>query len=182
MLSSGSNPMSWFLSSGIFVYGRRVTTAAAGSGAASGGRSALGIKTRRFFQTIPEAMLQEAERVGLPLLELPFFYSFSDISRVVFQRLFLQSSYRVRSEQRLLMALSQLPYFLGPASPICSNALSSNTARLSFCSAAPALVWTPLIQAVPSCGVWSGFIPLPCPPPVKPSPSPAQAGSTCFSV
>ena len=70
------------------------------------GCSALGIKTRRFFQTIPEAMLQEAERVGLPLLELPFFYSFSDISRVVFQRLFLQSSYRVRSEQRLLMALS----------------------------------------------------------------------------
>ena len=55
------------------------------------GCSALGIKTRRFFQTIPEAMLQEAERVGLPLLELPFFYSFSDISRVVFQRLFYRA-------------------------------------------------------------------------------------------
>lgn len=69
------------------------------------GCSALCIKTRRFFQSIPEAMLQESERVGLPLIELPFFYSFSDISRVIFKRLFLQSSSRARGEQRLLMAL-----------------------------------------------------------------------------
>ena len=69
------------------------------------GCSALCVKTRRFFQSIPEAMLQESERVGLPLIELPFFYSFSDISRVIFQRLFLQNSSRARGEQRLLMAL-----------------------------------------------------------------------------
>ena len=74
--------------------------------------AALCVKSRRFFQTIPEAMIQEAAQAGLPLIELPFFYSFSDISRVVYNRLFTQSTYRARREQKLLSALTA-PLFAG---------------------------------------------------------------------
>ena len=68
--------------------------------------AALCIKSRRFFQNIPEPMVNEATQVGLPLIELPFFYSFSDISKVVFDRLYAQRSIRARREQALLSAMS----------------------------------------------------------------------------
>lgn len=74
--------------------------------------AALGVKSRRFFQTIPEGMIQEASKVGLPLIELPFFYSFSDISRTVYGHLFNQNTYRTRREQKLLLAMTG-PLFAG---------------------------------------------------------------------
>ena len=43
------------------------------------GCTALGIKVPRFFRQIPAEMLAEAKALDFPLLELPFFYGFSEI-------------------------------------------------------------------------------------------------------
>ena len=72
------------------------------------GCAALGIKVRRYFQSIPDSMIQEAERLGLPIIELPFFYSFSDISKVVYGRLYAQDTLHIRQEQRTIANLSNL--------------------------------------------------------------------------
>lgn len=52
------------------------------------GCCALGLKIKRFFETIPEIMIEEAERVGLPLIEVPFYYSFSEISKLVYNKIY----------------------------------------------------------------------------------------------
>lgn len=52
------------------------------------GCCALGIKIKRFFQTIPKIMIEEAEKVGLTLIEIPFYYSFSEISKLVYNKIY----------------------------------------------------------------------------------------------
>ena len=76
------------------------------------GCAALCVKTKRFFQTIPKVMIEEASAVGLPLIELPFFYSFSDVGRVVYRRIFLQSARRSQRAQHLLASVCGA-YFSG---------------------------------------------------------------------
>lgn len=46
------------------------------------GCAALAIKIRRYFRSIPEAILDEAAKLDFPIIELPFFYGFSTISAV----------------------------------------------------------------------------------------------------
>lgn len=43
----------------------------------------LGVKIKRYFEQVPEIMLNEAERLGFPIIEIPYKYSLSDISNVV---------------------------------------------------------------------------------------------------
>ena len=47
----------------------------------------LAIKTRRYLDVIPEAMLEEANRLGFPLIDIPVQYPLSKICKVVFDRL-----------------------------------------------------------------------------------------------
>lgn len=54
------------------------------------GCSALGFKIKRFFETIPSIMIEEAEKVGLPLIEVPFYYSFSEISKKIYNTIYSQ--------------------------------------------------------------------------------------------
>ncbi|MEQ8197349.1 MAG: PucR family transcriptional regulator ligand-binding domain-containing protein, partial [Clostridiaceae bacterium] len=54
------------------------------------GCCALGIKIKRFFETIPAIMIEEAERIGLPLIEVPFYYSFSEISKIIYNAIYSQ--------------------------------------------------------------------------------------------
>ncbi len=49
--------------------------------------SALGVKIKRYFEEIPLNMIQEAENVGLPLIEIPYEYSLSYISHLVFREI-----------------------------------------------------------------------------------------------
>lgn len=52
------------------------------------GCCALGIKIKRFFQTIPKIMIDEAEKVSLTIIEIPFYYSFSEISKLVYNKIY----------------------------------------------------------------------------------------------
>lgn len=49
--------------------------------------TALCIKIKRFYDTIPQFILDEAARYHLPLVAVPFYHSYSDIMRVVFREL-----------------------------------------------------------------------------------------------
>ncbi|MEK8128767.1 PucR family transcriptional regulator ligand-binding domain-containing protein [Paenibacillus filicis] len=48
------------------------------------GAAGLGIKLGRFWSSVPEDMLAEADRIGFPLIELPFPFTFSDQMRGLF--------------------------------------------------------------------------------------------------
>ncbi|NLJ33382.1 MAG: PucR family transcriptional regulator [Firmicutes bacterium] len=47
----------------------------------------LGLKIKRYFETIPQQMIDQAEACDFPLLELPFEYSLSQISFAVYQEI-----------------------------------------------------------------------------------------------
>ncbi|MEW4428309.1 MULTISPECIES: PucR family transcriptional regulator [Paenibacillus] len=49
------------------------------------GCAGLGIKLGRFWQSIPQGIIEEADRLRLPLLELPFQFTFSDQMNALFK-------------------------------------------------------------------------------------------------
>ncbi|ULL14586.1 PucR family transcriptional regulator [Paenibacillus sp. H1-7] len=49
------------------------------------GSAGLGIKLGRFWTEVPEAILEEADRLAFPLIELPFQFTFSDQMNGLFQ-------------------------------------------------------------------------------------------------
>ena len=52
--------------------------------------TALCIKIKRFYDTIPQFLIEEAARYRLPLIAVPFYHSYSDIMRVIFRELELR--------------------------------------------------------------------------------------------
>ena len=40
----------------------------------------IGIKVKRFFDSVPEIMIKEADKLGFPIVEIPYRYTLSDIS------------------------------------------------------------------------------------------------------
>lgn len=81
-------------------------------GLKNAGCSALCIKTRRFFETIPSFMKEIAQEVGLILIELPLDYSLADISKEVTKNLYQQTFREIAREQTLFNALFN-SYFQG---------------------------------------------------------------------
>ena len=55
----------------------------------------LCVKTGRYLQTSPDSMIAEANRLNLPVIELPFGYSLSSVISAVNRRLFSQSDPRL---------------------------------------------------------------------------------------
>lgn len=66
------------------------------------GCAALGVKIRRFFRSIPDPLLQEARKLDFPVIELPFFYGFSEISQQIFQQIYQESQKQPQQEQNFL--------------------------------------------------------------------------------
>lgn len=71
------------------------------------GCTALGIKVPRFFRQIPPEMLAEAKALDFPLLELPFFYGFSEIMQRVYHQVYVEDTNRQQVSQNLLFQLMQ---------------------------------------------------------------------------
>lgn len=76
------------------------------------GCAALCLKTKRFFQEFPEHMLQYAEEIGLPMIELPYYYSLAFISDEIRQQIFLTQFEKATAEQTLFNTLFN-SYFEG---------------------------------------------------------------------
>ena len=52
------------------------------------GASGLGVKKERFFKTIPENVIETADRLGFPLIEIPYHFVWSDIFAVFYELLY----------------------------------------------------------------------------------------------
>ncbi|MFC5703130.1 PucR family transcriptional regulator [Cohnella faecalis] len=83
------------------------------------GVAALGVKTKRFFDQIPEAAIEAANRHGMPLIELPPGTTFSDVVREVMERVLISESKdlsilqgRVQGLSHVLLHGDGLPAFL----------------------------------------------------------------------
>ncbi|XID91704.1 PucR family transcriptional regulator [Paenibacillaceae bacterium WGS1546] len=59
---------------------------------AAKGVVAIGVKTKRFFDEVPRSAIETAERLGLPLIELPPSTTFSDVVREVMERVLVSES------------------------------------------------------------------------------------------
>ncbi|WP_276355861.1 PucR family transcriptional regulator [Cohnella caldifontis] len=80
---------------------------------------ALGVKTKRFFDAVPPAAVEAANRYGMPLIELPPGTTFSDVVREVMERVLVSESKdlsvlqgRVQRLSRVLLRGDGLPAFL----------------------------------------------------------------------
>lgn len=72
--------------------------------------AALGIKVKQYFNTIPPNMIRLAEEIGLVLIELPFYYPFSEICRLIYQEMFSQEQSEDVLRQQQLEALIDLSF------------------------------------------------------------------------
>lgn len=92
------------------------------------GVSAFGIKPKRFLDEIPPEAIAEADRQGLPLIELPPETAFSDVVREVMERVLMQESAhlvvlqdRIQTITQLLLEGKDLLYFLDTIEKIMDN-------------------------------------------------------------
>ena len=69
------------------------------------GCAALCIKSKRFFDEIPPEILESAEQAQLPIIELPYQYSLSDISEEISRQLYHLQFEEIASEQSLFNEL-----------------------------------------------------------------------------
>ena len=70
------------------------------------GSSGLGIKLGRYWNSIPETLVEEADELGFPLIELPYRFTFSDQMNALFQAEIDRSTETLRSvmeKQKRLM-------------------------------------------------------------------------------
>lgn len=69
----------------------------------------LGIKLGRFWDAVPAPMVEEADRLGFPLIELPYQYTFSDQMNALLQAEFKRSTLELQSvvdKQKQLMQVA----------------------------------------------------------------------------
>lgn len=69
---------------------------------------ALGIKTKRFIDTVPDSAVKAAEFHGLPLIELPPDTAFSDVVREVMERVLVTEVRQLTLLQSRVQRLSQV--------------------------------------------------------------------------
>jgi len=73
--------------------------------------SAFCIKVKRFFDRIPDLMIDEAAKYGLPLVAIPFYHSYADIMDIVFHQLtkntLSQQHYVLEETEKLYQLLFQ---------------------------------------------------------------------------
>ena len=74
---------------------------------AARGVAALGIKTRRFIERIPQRALEAAEALGFPIFELPASTVFSDVVRDIMERVLVQEAKELSVLQSRFQKLSQ---------------------------------------------------------------------------
>lgn len=95
---------------------------------ASKGIACIGIKVHRYFQTIPEAILESAERCGLPVIEVDEKVVFSDAVREIIEQL-TESEYeavsgmltKITELSELILGAGGLPAVLRRLSEYINN-------------------------------------------------------------
>ncbi len=71
------------------------------------GCSGLGIKTRRYLENVPACMIEEAERLGFPLVEIPYHYALSQVSNVINNAIFKREDTQLKKLIHIHNTLTQ---------------------------------------------------------------------------
>ncbi|WP_168120806.1 PucR family transcriptional regulator [Paenibacillus sp. HB172176] len=71
------------------------------------GVAAIGIKTKRYIERIPETVIRKADEFDIPLIELPVRTSFSDVVREVMENVLVQEARQLSLLQFRYQKLSQ---------------------------------------------------------------------------
>jgi len=72
------------------------------------GVAALGLKTKRFIDAVPESAVRAANKHGLPFIELPPSTTFSDVVREVMERVLVHESRQLSTLQNRVQRLSHV--------------------------------------------------------------------------
>lgn len=95
----------------------------------SAGCSALCIKIKRFFPEIPENIIKTAEQAGLPIIDIPLEYPFSEITQKIHEQMNNRQLQKIQQEQEFFNALLnafQAEQSLPNCLKLLSNFLSSS--------------------------------------------------------
>jgi purine catabolism regulator len=84
----------------------------------------LGMKIRRYFDEIPQVMLDEANRLDFPIIEIPYVYSLSDISNVVVSALYGNTDSILKKGILLHDTLTKVALRGGELSDLCATLVS----------------------------------------------------------
>jgi purine catabolism regulator len=72
------------------------------------GVTAMGIKTKLFFEEVPKEVIDEADKLGFALLELPPDIVFSDLVRACMERVLAQETSQLSDLQNRIQSLTRL--------------------------------------------------------------------------
>lgn len=111
------------------------------------GCCALGIKVPRFFRQVPASLLAIADKYKLPILELPYFYSFSEIMQRVFHQIDMEA---FAGQHRRHSILDQLLH------AVLSHASLSELLALTASQLDTISIFLDHHQRVLACGIPSG--------------------------
>jgi len=116
------------------------------------GCAALGVKIRRFFRSIPEPLLEEAEKLDFPVIELPFFYGFAEISQQIFQQIYQENQKQPQREQDFLFQFMNDVLHHAPLADLLQQlaAYLDHPALLLDISYAPLILSSALKQQFPT--------------------------------
>jgi PucR family transcriptional regulator, purine catabolism regulatory protein len=103
-------------------------------GLARRGVTALGVKTGRYLDELPPAMLEAADRTGLPLLVLPRGAAFDEVMSDVFTQLVDRQSWALDVADRLHRALTAIVLEGGDLPQIASEVAALFEATVLICS------------------------------------------------
>lgn len=74
---------------------------------ANTGCSGLGIKIKRYFKKAPKIIVEEAQKVGLPIIEIPYYYTLSDMARVINEQIFSERMDTYKKQELFLNMIMQ---------------------------------------------------------------------------
>ena len=70
------------------------------------GCAGLVYKIKRYAKTIPEPLIDEARKLNFPIIEQPFFYSASEISRILFHEIYRKEQEKQVQAQNFILTLT----------------------------------------------------------------------------
>lgn len=72
------------------------------------GCTGLGIKTKSYLKEVPEELIELAKENDFPVIDIPFYYSLSDIIEVVYSRFYVLENEKLNAKQKLLEDISDI--------------------------------------------------------------------------
>lgn len=70
--------------------------------------SGLGIKVKRYWEEIPETILNEAQKLGFPVIEIPFTYSLAQVANIINDEVFKRENSELNKYKDITRVFNQV--------------------------------------------------------------------------